>query len=96
MKTAKVSDYRSHLANYHNKILKDHNPLRISGLEGDIIILPANDYENLIENLYILRDKITLKSISDTRNNIKNKKHQYYSLEEAFHDVLGDKSKQTS
>ena len=37
MITAQVSEYRRKLAAYHQRILTDHDPLRISSKTGDIV-----------------------------------------------------------
>ena len=93
MKTAKVAEYRSQLASFHKKVLNNHDPLRISGHEGDIVVIPAEDYENLLENIYILRDKITLKSISSIRKSVKNNKFKGFLIDEAFEDIVVNKNK---
>ena len=48
MITAKVSDYRSHLSSFHKRVISDHDLLLISGQDGNVVILPEDDYENLI------------------------------------------------
>jgi PHD/YefM family antitoxin component YafN of YafNO toxin-antitoxin module len=41
MQTAKISDYRSHLSEYHQRIMDDRDPLRIASRSGDVVVLPA-------------------------------------------------------
>ena len=94
MKTALISEYRSHLAKYHKKILEDHEPLRIHiAGKGDVIIMPASDYENIKETIYILKDKVTMASIMKTRLEIEAKKFKGKKIEEVFTDVMESENK---
>jgi len=88
MITAKVSDYRSHLSTFHKKVLSDHDPLMISGQEGNVVIIPEDDYENLVETIYILRDKRTMKSLEDIRTNVRNNQFQNTDIMTEFSDVM--------
>ena len=92
----KVSDYRNHLSKYHRKVIDDHDPLRISvSGKGDVIIIPAEDYENLQETIYILKDKLTMSSLIETRKDIYNKSFNGNSIEESFEDVMESKNKRS-
>ncbi len=88
MTTTKVSEYRNHLSKFHKKIIADHDPLLISGQDGNVVILPEDDYKNLIETLYILRDKTTIKSLEKTRNEVAKNKTFGTDLKKAFSDVM--------
>ena len=89
METARISEYRSQLSNYHKGVLEDHEPLRIvGGSRGDVVILPAEDYERLQETIGILKDKATLNSLLETRAEFHNGNVIGQSIEEAFSDVL--------
>ena len=88
MKTAKVSDYRSHLSSFHKNVIMDHDPLLISGQEGNVVILPENDYENLVETIYILRDKTTMKSLERIREEMAQNVFSGHELEEVFPDAM--------
>lgn len=94
MKTTLISDYRSHLAQYHKKILEDHEPLRIHiAGKGDVVILPAEDYENIKETIYILKDKITMESILKTRLDLQNKSITGKEPGEVFNDIMEAENK---
>lgn len=96
MQLTKISNYRGQLAKYHKKILEDHDPLRISGTEGDVVVIAASDYENLIENLYILKDKVTMNSLLNSRRDMAQGTFDGVSLKDAFHDLMDNQNKQTS
>ena len=89
MQTAKVSDYRTHLSEYHQRIMDDRDPIRIASRSGDIVILPADDYENLVETIYILKDKVTMDSLLKTRTEMANKSFQGIEVKSAFKDIMG-------
>lgn len=93
MKTAKISDYRSHLSDFHKRIVSHNDPLRISSSMGDLVVLPADDYESMVETLYILRDKKTIQSLNAIRSEIKSGKLKGFSIDQAFKDVVGCKNK---
>ena len=88
MITTRVSEYRSNLAKFHKKVVADHDPLLISGQDGDVVILPADDYENLIETIYILRDKATIKSLEKSRKEMAAKSISAYDMKDVFSDAL--------
>ncbi|GAH14230.1 unnamed protein product [marine sediment metagenome] len=88
MITAKVSEYRSHLSSFHKKVISDHDPLLISGHYGNVVIIPEDDYENLIETIYILRDKTTIKSLESVRKEIASDSFKGHDLKNIFKDVL--------
>lgn len=83
MKTTRVSEYRSHLSGFHKRVLEDREPLRVSGSnQGDVVVIPADDYENLEETIYILKDKATLNSLLESRSEIQEGSFQGFSMED--------------
>ncbi len=88
MQTANISDYQSHLSNYHQQIMDNHDPLRIADRHGDVIVMAADDYDNLMETLYILKDEITMKSLLETRKSLEQGYFQGIEVEDAFKDIL--------
>ncbi len=88
MQTAKISDYRSHLSEYHQRIMDDHDPLRIATRRGDVVILPAVDYENLVETIYILKDKVTMDSLLKTRAEMAQESFQGIEVNDGFKDIM--------
>ena len=92
MKTAKVSDYRKSLARFHKSVLLDNEPLLLPNKNGDLVVLPAQDYENLLETIYILSDKITTKNLIKIREQVSEDKFSGVSIEKAFDDLLEPKN----
>lgn len=89
MRSAKVSDYRSALGKYHRQVLEDHDPLRVSGRDGDVVVLAADDFENLQESIYILKDKATMQSLLETRKDMAQGTTPGVEVQDAFKDLLG-------
>ena len=68
MVTARISEYRSNLSLFHNRVLSDHEPLRIIGpSRGDIVVIAAEDYERLQDSITVLKDRATLNSLLEGR-----------------------------
>ena len=92
MKTAKVSDYRKSLAKFHKSILMDNEPLFLPNKNGSVVVLSAQDYENLLETIYILSDKITTQNLIKIREQVAENKFSGVSVEKAFDDLLESKN----
>lgn len=93
MQTAKVSDYRSNLATLHSSVIKNHNPLMVSGRDGDVVIIAADDYENILETIHILKDKITINSLMNVREQMSNNTFSGQETQDAFKDLMDAENK---
>lgn len=73
MNTTRVSEYRSHLSGFHRQVLRDREPLLVSGgNQGDVVVLAAQDYELLQETINVLKDRATLNSLLASRTMLEN------------------------
>lgn len=94
MQTARISEYRSNLSSFHKTVLEDHEPLRIiGGSRGDVVVLPAADYENLKKTIDILKDRATMNSLLESRSDPMNPQSHSKTIQEAFNDVIDGESK---
>ncbi len=94
MRTARISEYRSSLSSFHKSVLDNHEPLRIvGGSRGDVVVVPASDYENLQETISILKDRATMNSLLENRVEYFNNSAEGQNIHEAFSDVLESKDK---
>jgi antitoxin YefM len=94
MITTRISEYRSNLSRFHGQILQDHEPMRVTGASrGDLIVLPAEDYERLQESISILKDRATMNSLLQGRNEFPPESDEVKGIEEAFSDVLDSENK---
>jgi len=88
MQSAKVSEYRNQLAQLHLKVLQDHDPLRVSGKEGDVVVIAADDYENLLETIHVLKDEVTMASLLETRKQVAATNVKGSEIQEMFNDLM--------
>lgn len=89
METARISEYRSNLSSYHKALLEDHEPLRVvGGSRGDVVVVPAKDYETLQETINVLRDRATMNSLLESRSDLVGTGEESQKITEAFNDVL--------
>ena len=89
METARISEYRSNLSSYHRAVLEDHEPLRIvGGSRGDVVVVPAKDYENMQETISVLKDRATMNSLLENRSELAGAASDAQTISEAFKDVL--------
>lgn len=94
MQTTRISDYRSHLSHYHTQVIENHEPLRVVGAaRGDVVVLPAQDFENLQETINILKDRATMNSLLENRSDYENRTVDGQEISEAFNDVMESQDK---
>ncbi len=68
MKVAQISEYRKRLAEFHRRVIEDHDPLIIDLPGGeDVVVMSRTDYENLHETMHVLKDAVTMTSLLDGR-----------------------------
>lgn len=89
MNTVRISEYRSHLSLYHKDVLENHEPLRVVGnTNGDLVLISVKDYEELLETIGILKDKATMNSLLESKNELFNDSVEGEEMGEAFIDVM--------
>ena len=89
MVTARISEYRSRLSHFHRTVLENHEPLVVSGSSrGDVVVLPAEDYEKLRETIGILKDRATMNSLLESRSGYYDGTVDAQDMGEVFGDVL--------
>ncbi len=97
MITARISEYRSNLSMYHNRVLTDHEPLRIVGpSRGDVVVLAVEDYERLQNSISVLKDRATLNSLFEGRNDLTGSgatREEAVDMKDVFSDVMGSENK---
>ena len=89
MITTRISDYRSRLSYFHTSVLENHEPLVVTGSSrGDVVVLPAEDYEKLRETISILKDRATMNSLLESRSEYYSGSVDAHDIGEALSDVL--------
>jgi antitoxin YefM len=84
MQTINPAKMRQDLTQIIRDVIEDHNIIRIANPQGSAILLPEEEYENLIESLELL-------SIPGFRESLKRSEDQVRSGETfSIKDALGD------
>jgi PHD/YefM family antitoxin component YafN of YafNO toxin-antitoxin module len=68
MKTITLSNARKDLFKLRNDISATHTPALITHKSGNIIMIPEDDYWNIIEHLHIMKDKVAMDALKDAIN----------------------------
>lgn len=53
MTTVKITNYRKNIYSIIDQVIKYNKPVKISTINGNAVILSEEDYNNIIETLYI-------------------------------------------
>lgn len=94
MRTARISEYRSNLSSYHQSVLEDREPLRIvGGPRGDVVVIPAIDFEELQDTIGVLKDRATMNSLLENRADFQDQGVNNSDISKAFNDVLERENK---
>lgn len=86
MQTIQYTDARNQLNKLINSVEKNKEPVIIVGSKGrnDAVILSKEDYDNLLENLYVLSNPKWIKSIEKSLDEIKKGKVKKLSTKEVL------------
>lgn len=86
METIQYTDARNKLNKVIDAVDKNKEPVLIIGSKGrkDTVLLSKEDYDNLIENLYILSNPAWVKSVEKGRKELKSGKGKKLSTDEAL------------
>lgn len=86
MQTIQYTDARNQLNKLINSVDKNKEPVVIVGSKGrnDAVILSKEDYDNLLENLYVLSNPNWLKSIDKGLKEVKSGKVKKLSTKEVL------------
>ena len=95
MTSTRISEYRSNLSSFHDKVLQNHEPLLVTGSgRGDVIVIPADDFERLQETIKILKDRATMNSLIESRPGfLDDTDGSSADIGEVFTDVMDFKDK---
>ncbi len=89
MITTRISDYRSNLSSFHTRVLQDHEPLLVTGSSrGDLVVIPAEDFERLQESINVLKDRATMNSLLLSRTEFPAEDSHMAEMKDVFNDVM--------
>lgn len=84
MKTVTATHLREDLFGIIMEILKTHEGYCIHSRKGDIVMMPRNDYENLMETLELLSIPGLKQSIKEAEQDIE--QGNVFTIDEVFED----------
>lgn len=84
MTSLNATQARSGFFDLIKRVLKKHEPLRISHKEGDVVVMSEEDYEGLLETLEILSSPHFRKKYQKSKKQIQKK--QLVPMSEIFGD----------
>jgi antitoxin YefM len=91
MKVAQISEYRKRLAEFHRRVIENHDPLIIDLPGGeDVVVMSRTDYENLQETMHVLKDAVTMASLLDGRMRVSARESAGKDPGTVFKDVPPD------
>lgn len=75
MYNTNITNARSNLYNLVNMAIDDSEIININTKHGNALIISEEDYNSLVETLYIMRDKNTMKAIKEAKENENNEEY---------------------
>ncbi len=73
MYNTNITNARANLYNLVNMAIDDSEVININTKNGNALLISEDDYNSLLETIYIMQDKETMKTIKEAKENMKNK-----------------------
>ena len=75
METISVNKFREHLKGYAEKVIEEHEPLKVTRRRGqDFVVVSLEDWERQEETVYVLQNNSLMKQLANSiKTNSKNK-----------------------
>lgn len=87
MRTITLSNARKDLFRLRDEVSDSHNPVILTHKAGNVVMLPEDDYWNIVEHFHIMRDKLTMKAIEDAIRDRSEEKETYKAPEELLNEL---------
>ncbi len=72
MYNTNITNARANLYNLVNMAIDDSEVININTKNGNALLISEDDYNSLLETIYIMQDKETMKAIKEAKENMKN------------------------
>ena len=76
------SNVRANLKSYMNKAKNDYETIVITSKDGNVVMLSEEEYNNMLENLFIMSNPVMVDRLKESINQIINKQVVEVSLEQ--------------
>lgn len=73
MYNTNITNARANLYHLVNMAIDDSEVININTKNGNALLISEDDYNSLLETIYIMQDKETMKTIKEAKENMKNK-----------------------
>ena len=87
MSAINVTNFRKNIFEYLDNTIKYNDILKISTKEGIAVVMSEEDYNSLLETLYLIQSNKTKQDIDDSLNNIDNKDYWVDESEVDFEKI---------
>jgi len=89
MDTVSVNKFRDKLKDYVEKVISQHNPLKVTRRNGeDFVVVSAEDWDREQETLYVLQNSNLMKQISNSLTTHVSRQG-YIPTNEELDEILG-------
>ncbi len=72
MYNTNITNARANLYNLVNMAIDDSEVININTKNGNALLISEDDYNSLIETIYIMQDKKTMNAIKESKENMNN------------------------
>lgn len=72
MYNTNITNARANLYNLVNMAIDDSEVININTKNGNALLISEDDYNSLLETIYIMQDKETMKAIKKSKENMSN------------------------
>lgn len=72
MYNTNITNARANLYNLVNMAIDDSEVININTKNGNALLISEDDYNSLLETIYIMQDKETMKAIKESKENMNN------------------------
>ena len=76
------SNVRANLKSYMDKAKNDYETIVITSKDGNVVMLSEEEYNNMLENLFIMSNPVMVERLKESINQIINKQVVEVSLEQ--------------
>ena len=89
MDSVSVNKFRATLKDYVDKVINQHNPLKVTRRNGkDFIVISAEDWEREQETLYVLQNSNLMKQIASSMLTHTQRQGGYIPTNEEIDEIL--------
>lgn len=72
MYNTNITNARANLYNLVNMAIDDSEVININTKNGNALLISEDDYNSLLETIYIMQDKETMNAIKESKKNMNN------------------------